>query len=130
MIRALITGKLHDAPQARTSQNGNTFAICKVKADDKNGAWVWVSVIAFGAEAERLLTLKAGDAVAMGGRAELSVWEDKDGNHHPGLSLVADEVATLRGKPKPKADHPPARQPRQQAAPVPDGVPFDDELAF
>lgn len=130
MIRALITGKLHDAPQARTSQNGNPYAVCKVKADDKNGAWVWVSVIAFGQEAERLLTLKAGDAVAIGGRAELSVWEDKDGNHHPGLSLVADEVATLRGRPKPKADTAPTRQPRQQAAPNREAAPFDDELMF
>ena len=34
MIRCLATGKLHDAPQARTSQSGNTFAICKVKAAD------------------------------------------------------------------------------------------------
>ena len=25
MIRALVTGRLHDAPQARTSANGNTL---------------------------------------------------------------------------------------------------------
>lgn len=130
MIRALISGKLHDAPQARESAKGTSYAICKVKADDKGGTWVWVSCIAFGAEAERLLSLKAGDAVAIGGRAELSVWEDKDGNHHPGLSLVADEVATLRGRPKPKADKPPPPRQRQQAAPSHDPAPFDDELMF
>lgn len=49
------------------------------------------------AEAERLLELKAGDAVSIGGRAELSVWQGRDGNHYPGLSLVADEVATAHG---------------------------------
>ena len=69
MIRCLITGKLHDTPQARTSANGNSFVLAKVKADDKNGAWVWVSVIAFGEESERLLKLKAGDAATgSGGR--------------------------------------------------------------
>lgn len=130
MIRVLATGKLHDTPQARTSQNGNQFAICKVKADDKGGGWVWVSAIAFGQEAERLLSLKAGDAVAIGGRAELSVWEDKDGNYHPGLSLVADEVATLRGRPKPKPDTAPTRQSRQQTTPSHEAAPFDDELMF
>lgn len=130
MIRVLISGKLHDAPQQRESAKGTAYAVCKVKADDKNGAWVWVSVIAFGQEAERLLSLKAGDAVAIGGRAELSVWEDKDGNHHPGLSVVADEVATLRGRPKPKPDTAPTRQSRHQAAPVQEGTPFDDELSF
>jgi single-stranded DNA-binding protein len=134
MIRALITGKLHDTPQARTSANGNTFAIAKVKADDKGGAWVWVSVIAFGAESERLLELKAGDAVAIGGRAELNVWQDRDGNHHPGLSLVADEVATLRGKPKARNEgeprnpsQPPRRRDRARQPEVAgDGIPFDD----
>ncbi len=123
MIRALITGKLHDTPQSRTSATGNTFAIAKVKADDKNGAWVWVSVIAFGAESERLLELKAGDAVAIGGRAELSVWADRDGNHHPGLSLMADEVATLRGKPKPRSPKPRAREPEAASAGFDDPLP-------
>ena len=120
MIRCLITGKLHDTPQSRTSANSNTYAIAKVKADDKGGAGVWVSVIAFGEEAERLLTLKAGDAVSIAGRAELSVWEDRDGNHHPGLSLVADEIATLRGKPKPRSPKP--KQQQSEAA----GAGFDD----
>ena len=132
MIRALITGKLHDAPQARTSATGNTFAIAKVKADDKAGAWVWVSVIAFGAEAERLLTLKGGDAVSISGRAELSVWEDRDGNHHPGLSLVADEVAALRGRTKPRSDRGSSHPPRQRSEQPPDpddtGIPFDDPI--
>ena len=132
MIRCLITGKLHDIPQARTSATGNSFAVAKVKADDKNGAWVWVSVIAFGAEAERLLELKAGDAVAIGGRAELSVWQDRDGQHRPGLSLVADEVATLRGKSKPRNEGEPRHPPRQRSErppdPVGDGVPFDDPI--
>lgn len=129
MIRALITGKLHDTPQARTSANGNTFALAKVKADDKNGAWIWVSVIAFGAESERLLTLKAGDAVAIGGRAELNTWQDRDGNHHPGLSLVADEVATLRGKPKPRKEGVASQRPKHQTPQkeaVDAAMPFDD----
>lgn len=125
MIRCLVTGKLHETPQARTSTAGNAFAVAKVKADDKNGAWVWVSVIAFGAESERLLTMKAGDAVAIGGRAELSTWQDRDGNHHPGLSLVADEIATLRGKPRPR-DGDRQQQRRSSRQPAQAGADFDD----
>lgn len=139
MIRCLISGTLHDQPQSRTSQNGNAFAVCKVKADDKNGAWVWVSAIAFGEAAERLLPLKAGDAVSLSGRAELGTWQDKDGNAHPSLSLVADEVAALRAKPKPASETganwpqtrraprrsaPPGRAPQPETAG--EGVPFDD----
>ena len=129
MIRALITGSLHADPQARASANGNAFTLCKVKADDKAGAWVWVSAIAFGDAAERLLQLKAGDSVSLSGRAELSTWTDKDGTAHPGLSLVADEVAALRAKPKPRAEgqRRTSRRDRQPAPAGADGgTPFDD----
>ena len=54
MIRVLLTGKLHDIPQERESANGNTYAVAKVKADDKGGNWIWASIIAFGDEAQRL----------------------------------------------------------------------------
>ena len=126
MIRVLLTGKLHDIPQERESANGNTYAVAKVKADDKGGNWIWASVIAFGVEAERLLLLDAGDAVAISGRAELSVWTDKEGNSRPNLSVLADEVATLKGRPRPRQPRAP-RKIKPQEPPVA-GIPFDDAL--
>ena len=54
MIRCLVTGRLHDMPQARTSQSGNPFTTAKLRADSKDGATVWCSIIAFGELAERL----------------------------------------------------------------------------
>lgn len=136
MIRCLVSGTLHGEPQARTSSNGNTFALAKVKADDKNGNWIWISAIAFGEQAERLLLLKAGDAVAISGRAELGVWTDKDGNAHSSLSLVAEEVAALRAKPKTppqeQARRPASRRRYQNNPPVAaeSAPPFDDPLDF
>lgn len=134
MIRALISGTLHADPERRTSQNGNPFALCKVKADDKNGAWVWVSAIAFGEQAERLLSLKAGDAVAISGRAEMGIWTDKGGNAHSSLSLVAEEVAALRDKPKTPPQEPAGRPaPRRHGSPpvaTESAAPFDDALDF
>ena len=126
MIRALVSGTLHADPQARTSQNGNAFAICKVKADDKAGAWVWVSAIAFNEAAERLLQLKAGDSVSLSGRAELSTWTDKDGTAHPGLSLVADELTALRPKPKPREGGQ-RRAPRSRQPAVAGGFDYLDD---
>ena len=126
MIRVLLTGKLHDIPQERESANGNTYAVAKVKADDKGGNWIWASVIAFGVEAERLLLLDAGDAVAISGRAELSVWTDKEGNSRPNLSVLADEVATLKGRPRPRKPRAPWKVKPQE--PLVEGIPFDDEL--
>lgn len=125
MIRALVTGRLHDAPQARTSQSGNTFTTGKLRADGKDGATVWCSIIAFGELAERLATLPAGAALSVSGRAEVNAWLDKSGEPRAGLSVVVEELATLRGKPRPPSEsRPPSRRPARQ--PEPAGVPFDD----
>ena len=72
MIRALITGSLYGPPQARTSQAGKPFTTAKVKADGKDGAVVWCSVIAFGEQADRLMTLGDGAALSVSGRVEVN----------------------------------------------------------
>lgn len=96
MIRALITGNLYGDPQARTSQAGKPFVTAKLKADSKNGESVWCSIIAFGEEADRLLTLADGAALSVAGRAKVNGWLDKQGEPRAGLSLIADQVATLK----------------------------------
>ena len=72
MIRALVTGSLYGPPQARTSQAGKQFVTAKVKADGKDGAVVWCSVIAFGEQADRLMTLGDGAALSVSGRVEVN----------------------------------------------------------
>jgi single-stranded DNA-binding protein len=125
MIRALVTGKLHDAPQQRTSANGKTYTTAKLRADGKDGSTVWCSIIAFNAEGERLATLQQGAALSVSGRAEVSAWSDKQGEPKAGLSLMVDELATLKAKPKPPGE---ARQPSRRPArhPAPTGADFDD----
>ncbi|MCC8998433.1 MAG: single-stranded DNA-binding protein [Candidatus Contendobacter sp.] len=111
MIRALLTGILYGEPQARTSQAGKSFTTAKVKADGKDGSSLWISVVAFGDLAERLLTMKANNAVALSGKLEVSAYVAKDGSPAAGLSVVCDELAALKAKPRPKADPPPPKQP-------------------
>lgn len=114
MIRALFTGNLYADPQARTSAAGKSFTTAKVRADGKDGESIWVSLVAFGELGDRLLTFKANNAVAVSGRLEVSAYTDKKGEPAAGLSVVVDELATLKPKAKPK-----------QPAPA-----FDDALAF
>ena len=64
MIRALITGSLYGPPQARTSHAGKPFTTAKMRADGKNGESVWCSVIAFGEQADRLMTLGDGGGLS------------------------------------------------------------------
>ena len=107
--RILLTGQLYGDPQARTSQAGKPFTTAKVRADGKDGAVLWVSIVAFGDLADRLLELKANTALALSGKLEVSAYTAKDGTPAAGLSVVVDELATLKAKPKPKAA--PAQQP-------------------
>ena len=120
--RLLATGQLYGDPQARTSQAGKPFTTAKVRADGKDGAVLWISIVAFGDLADRLLTMKANTALALSGKLEVSAYTAKDGTPAAGLSVVCDELATLKAKPKPKAEPEPA----QAQQPVIAG--FDDDL--
>ena len=100
--RGLFTGQLYGDPQARTSQAGKSFTTAKVRADGKDGAVLWISVVAFGDLAERLLTMKANTALALSGKLEVSAYTDKQGQPAAGLSVVCDELATLKAKPRPR----------------------------
>ena len=132
MIRILATGTLHTEPTSRTSANGNPYTTAKLRADDGKGGSIWCNLIAFGSEAERLATLKAGAALSVSGRAEVSAWLDKQGEPKAGLSLVVDELATLKAKPRPQESErrpAPRRQPQTNASAEPAPV-FDDPIPF
>ncbi|HOW76628.1 MAG TPA: single-stranded DNA-binding protein [Candidatus Competibacteraceae bacterium] len=103
MIRCLITGNLFGDPQARTSQAGKPFTTAKVRADGKDGNAVWVSLVAFNELAERLAGMKANNAVAVSGKLEVSAYTAKSGEPAAGLSIIVDELATLKAKPKPNS---------------------------
>ena len=120
--RALITGTLYGDPQARTSQAGKPFTTAKVRADGKDGTVLWISIVAFGDLADRLLELKANTALALSGKLEVSAYTAKDGQPAAGLSVVCDQLATLKAKPRPKA----AQAAAHAQQPVIAG--FDDDL--
>ena len=101
MIRALVTGTLYEPPVARVSKNGKPFTTAKLKADSNEGL-VWCSLIAFGAQAEALAEQRANAALSVAGRVTPNAWLDKAGEPKAGLSLVVDQVAALRTRPKPK----------------------------
>ena len=120
MIRALVTGSLYGDPQARTSQAGKPFTTAKLRGDGKDGVTVWISLVAFGEQAERLATLKANAALSVSGKAELNAYTNKAGEPAAGLSIVIDELATLKAKPKPKPE-PALMRPAE---------PFDDSIPW
>lgn len=95
MMDALIGGRLHAKPEARTGKNGNTFATAKVRAAAGDGESLFVNVIAFDhAAVTALLALDAGDSISLSGALTPRVWTDRAGNARPALDLVAHAVLT------------------------------------
>ena len=98
MIEALITGKLHQRAEERTSKGGRPFVTAKVRAAVGEAEGVFVNVVAFSESAcAALLALEAGDSLALAGTLKPSAWIDRDGNARPSLDLVAAQVMTLYG---------------------------------
>ena len=95
MIDALISGKLHAKPEARTSKAGKPFCTAKLRAPQSEGEAIFINVIAFDQTAvAALLALDAGDSIAVSGSAAVKTWTDRDGVTHPALDLVAHAVLT------------------------------------
>lgn len=92
-ITALVTGKLHAAPERRIGGSGKPFTRAAVIAHDGDGD-SWVSVIAFGHIADQLAALDKGDTVSVSGRGQVKTWE-KNGETRAGLSVVADCLLTV-----------------------------------
>ena len=93
MIDALIQGKLYGQPAQRLTKANKPFAVAKLRVATTEGESTFVSVVAFDdVPVAVLLALKEGDSVAVTGPLKVSVWQDKEGNHRPGLDVVAQQV--------------------------------------
>jgi single-stranded DNA-binding protein len=124
---ALASGSLIADPAARDGAKGR-FATATIRAGSGDEA-VLVSVIAFGGEADRLLEHVKGDALAVSGRASLRAWTGRDGAEKHGLSVVVDQIAAAKPRPRQRRTTDDAVTDR---APVNNGAdrPFNDPLPF
>ena len=95
MIDVLIQGRLHAAPQQRTSKTGKPYATAKLIASAGDGESLFVNVIAFETHTvTALLALGAGDSIALAGSITPKVWTDREGQPRPALDMVAHQVLT------------------------------------
>jgi single-stranded DNA-binding protein len=94
-IDALISGRIHRAPQARTGNSGKRYATANVRTSTRDGNAVFVSVIAFDESAvTTLLALQDGDSVALAGELTPKVYTPQGGEPRPSLDLLAHAVLT------------------------------------
>ena len=98
MIEAIITGKLHQRAEERTSKGGRPFVKVQIRTAAGEADSLFVNVVAFSESAcAALLALDAGDSLALAGTLKPGAWIDREGNPRPSLDLVAAQVLTLYG---------------------------------
>ena len=101
MIHASVYGRLAKDPQARTTAIGKpmTIATLAVDATPNNAETeetVWVSVLAFGKQAETMAKHKKSEMIAVTGRLTQSRWTGQDGKERTTLNLIADTIVSSR----------------------------------
>lgn len=93
MLNILATGTLITDPQRRTSAAGKAYATASLRVPSDGADAVLVSLIAFATDAvDALLADSKGDALAVAGRAKLSIWTGRDGAACHGLAVTAERA--------------------------------------
>ncbi len=145
MFSVLLSGKLTKNPKPGTSKIGNPYCTASIRVPvqgqrEDEPDCVFASVIAFGADAEQLARLGAGDSLSLTGSARLSSWE-KDGKVSTGLNVTVTGLLSpykLRQK-RGDTDRAPAEKSAPTAPPPdewgrtygrPGGQDFDDAITF
>ena len=139
--RAIVSGVIHKAPEAKTAKAGSTYAALTLR--EKTGqATRWWKVFVFSdALREEVLRLSDGEPLSVAGEFSVDVWSPEGREPRVNLSLIADGLLSARRpKAKPKrelggqhqADNGRERAAHSWAAPSPGGAApaFDDSVPF
>jgi len=94
MISALIQGTLKGVATQRMGKVPFVTATVRTPTDGEEATFV--SVIAFDDAAQNaLLTLSAGEPVALAGTLTPAVWVNKEGEPRPQLKMIVNAVLTI-----------------------------------
>ena len=132
-----LYGRLTVDPQAHQTRTGTAMTSAKLavdlpcKEDPEGKATWWVSLLAFGKQAELLAGHHKGDMVSASGQLQLNRWKTQDGTQRETHQLIADTLISAKtvrpGRKTSTANHLPPTASAKYPGDVP---PVDDDLAF
>lgn len=95
-------GRLANDPQLKTTSKGTQMAMASMavplpcsQADDGT-ATMWLSVLAFGRQAEALAKHRKGDLLSVAGNMQVNQWTGQNGEIRQGWQVIADSVISAR----------------------------------
>jgi single-stranded DNA-binding protein len=124
-VFALVNGSLFRDPETKISKAGKPYVIATIVSKE-GGESTFVNLVAFSDSAkEAILALGEGDALSAQGKTTIGVYE-KNGEHRPSLSIVADRVLALRQPPRERKTKTPGETPTYRGG----ATAFDDSIPF
>ena len=118
-------GRLGQDPKRIETKTGKPMTRASLAVGEGDET-LWLGVVAFGKQAELLARHEKGDVLTVTGRLELNVWTTKEGEQRKDLQCIAEQMMSIRPKPKGyyRAEDAPAQhRPTAQQ-------PWDDEVPF
>ncbi|ENU2506824.1 single-stranded DNA-binding protein [Escherichia coli] len=95
-------GRLVDDPQVKQTSKGTPMTLARMavslpcsQAQDGQ-ATLWLSVIAFGKQADYLAKHQKGDVASVSGTIQVSQWTGQNGETRQGYQVIADSVISAR----------------------------------
>ncbi|WP_096952253.1 single-stranded DNA-binding protein, partial [Escherichia coli] len=95
-------GRLVDDPQVKQTSKGTPMTLARMavplpcsQADDGT-ATLWLSVMAFGKQADFLAKHQKGDVASISGVMQISQWTGQNGETRQGYQVIADSVISAR----------------------------------
>ncbi|EIC1941979.1 single-stranded DNA-binding protein [Escherichia coli] len=95
-------GRLVDDPQEKQTSKGTPMTLARMavslpcsQAQDGQ-ATLWLSVLAFGKQADALARHEKGDLISVAGNMQISQWTGQNGEIRQGWQVIADSVISAR----------------------------------
>ncbi|ENF0606954.1 single-stranded DNA-binding protein [Escherichia coli] len=95
-------GRLVDDPQVKQTSKGTPMTLARMavslpcsQAQDGQ-ATLWLSVMAFGKQADFLAKHQKGDVASVSGTMQVSQWTGQSGETRQGYQVIADSVISAR----------------------------------
>ncbi|HAL2367968.1 TPA: single-stranded DNA-binding protein [Escherichia coli] len=95
-------GRLVADPQLKTTSKGTPMTLVSMAVplpcsqSDDGTATMWLSVLAFGRQADALAKHQKGELVSVAGNMQISQWTDQNGEMRQGWQVIADSVISAR----------------------------------
>ncbi|EJS6250625.1 single-stranded DNA-binding protein [Escherichia coli] len=95
-------GRLVDGPQVKQTSKGTPMTLARMavslpcsQAQDGQ-ATLWLSVIAFGKQADQLAGHEKGNVISVSGTMQVSQWTGQNGETRQGYQVIADSVISAK----------------------------------